>query len=99
MRKLVMVTMRPVHVNEGWRYLVWSADNSAADVPGLNPSGYESRDLAVQAAEAAGYAVATRVVTPDGRVRYEAPKSEKKCRHDFRDGDVCSKCDAIRGAA
>jgi len=29
----------------------------------------------------------------------KTPKPSRACRHDFSDGDVCSKCDAVRRSA
>ncbi len=33
----------------------------------------------------------------DEKRRMARLNGEHKCRHDFSDGDVCSKCDALRG--
>lgn len=33
----------------------------------------------------------------DEKRRLARINGEHKCRHDFSDGDVCGKCDALRG--
>lgn len=151
---LVKVTKRAVHINAGWRFLVWEAV-SGNDVEGLDADGYATRELAAAAAVAAGHEVVNEPISaaeraavaalgPEpttnealraigmshrkvggtrhhyedatGKVRFvgslqnvnawlgiEAPEPKparpKRCRHDFRDGDVCSKCDAAKAVA
>jgi len=35
----------------------------------------------------------------DEKRRLARINGEHKCRHDFSDGDVCSRCDAMRGGS
>ena len=58
----VKVTKRAVHLNVGWRFLVWDAV-SGDDVAGLEHDGYATRELAIEAATNAGHDVVNEPIS------------------------------------